>query len=768
MRNNTLSRFSCSLVLCLALTGVGAVASVLQPQDLISMVQIGGESTSQVVISPDGRYVAYVTANPVGAAETQYSPLGSGRKTLWIADLRSSAAHRISDVGTNAWNPVWSPDSRQLAFYTGIGNHAVLAIYDVTTSALLRTGVTVRAPDSFYEDQGWWKATWLADSRRLIVDQPVAQSTSLKASAVMKPSPTPAVSIFLSTPPPPTIGIRSGHIITPAAPDEIPLQNLVLYDRVSRSSQTIAHRLEMSRFDVSPDGRLISYLISKGELDNDVNSRVIYDVGLIDVQTHSSHLIAKNILTNFSGVSFKWSPDSSKIAFVGGQIPSDMELTTSDSGASFPGHCYVIDVQKPVVSRRISDVLLSRHAFTSWSQDSSTFYASNEANSSIYAMNVASGTGRLLFTLDDGAFAVYQKLLSHVKDHDYLLATTNTGERRVYDADLERGTLKLAFHAYQDIFDPSFSSDGKEAAYVGEDPRRPRDVWIAKNGFQSTYQLTHLNPLIESRALGSAEDVTWESRSGVALNGVILLPAGYQPGERYPTVTWIYGGEPVVTWVRTAFGLTMIPEAPCFNFQLFASRGYAVFIPNSVLHVGTPMKDLADDVLPGIDKIVAMGVADPNRLGLYGQSYGGYSTMALLVQSDRFKAAVAMSGIYDIFAMFGTMYDDGGDWTSWSESEGGRMGGTPWNQQQRYIDNSPFFFLDKVNTPVLLEYGANDKFAAINSEEAFVSLRSLGKTAELLRYAGEDHVVTKPSNQIDLCHRIFAWFDRYLRPLAER
>lgn len=90
------------------------------------------------------------------------------------------------------------------------------------------------------------------------------------------------------------------------------------------------------------------------------------------------------------------------------------------------------------------------------------------------------------------------------------------------------------------------------------------------------------------------------------------------------------------------------------------------------------------------------------------------------------------------------------------------MGGTPWQYQQRYIDNSPFLFLDRVQTPVLLEYGSEDKAAAINADEAFVGLRRLGKEATLVRYAGEDHVLIGRANQLDLTRRIFDWFGRYL------
>jgi dipeptidyl aminopeptidase/acylaminoacyl peptidase len=175
------------------------------------------------------------------------------------------------------------------------------------------------------------------------------------------------------------------------------------------------------------------------------------------------------------------------------------------------------------------------------------------------------------------------------------------------------------------------------------------------------------------------------------------------------------------------------------------------------------MRDLADIVLPGIDKIVAMGVADPQRLGVMGQSYGGYSTFSLIVQTNRFKAAVVTAGIVDMISMYGVLYPDGSDWTSFAESEQGRMGGTLWQYPERYIENSPLFYLDRVQTPVLLEYGSDDTGNASNMEEAFVALRRLGKEATIVRYAAEGHAVLSRANQTDLFQRIITWFDEHLK-----
>jgi len=177
------------------------------------------------------------------------------------------------------------------------------------------------------------------------------------------------------------------------------------------------------------------------------------------------------------------------------------------------------------------------------------------------------------------------------------------------------------------------------------------------------------------------------------------------------------------------------------------------------------MRDTAETVLPGVDKVVAMGIADPKRLGVFGWSYGGYSTLSLIVQTDRFKAAVSGSGISNLLTYYAQLRPDGSDWTGFTESRQGHIGGTPWQNRERYIENSPFFYLDRMQTPVLLEYGDADTIVdPFNSRETFVALRRLGKTATLVGYVGEGHGLGKLSNQIDFSNRMMDWFDKYLKP----
>ena len=258
---------------------------------------------------------------------------------------------------------------------------------------------------------------------------------------------------------------------------------------------------------------------------------------------------------------------------------------------------------------------------------------------------------------------------------------------------------------------------------------------------------------------------SWRSMDADTVRGLLLLPSDYAPGQRYPTVAWVYAGWNVGTEFQHTFGVFDFNAT--YNAQLLATRGYVVFVPDIPIHAGTPMADIAKVVLPGIDKVVELGVADPDRLGLWGQSNGGYTVLSLLVQSPRFRAAITgASGWADLFASYQLLYPDGTDEVfGWAEQGQGAMGGSPWEYRDRYIENSPFFYLDRINAPLLVQYGSEDNLAPA-SKAVFVALRRLNRRVELIGYQGEDHVVLARANQIDYWNRASAWFDEHMAPRA--
>jgi dipeptidyl aminopeptidase/acylaminoacyl peptidase len=203
------------------------------------------------------------------------------------------------------------------------------------------------------------------------------------------------------------------------------------------------------------------------------------------------------------------------------------------------------------------------------------------------------------------------------------------------------------------------------------------------------------------------------------------------------------------------------------NMQMFATRGYAVLLPNAPQHLGTPMTDLMKTVIPGVDKAVELGIADPEKIGVMGISYGGYSTLALIVQTTRFKAAVMINGYGDLLGHYGQLKSDG---TSYGlpnmETGQGLMGGTPWEYRSRYVENSPIFYLDKVQTPILIISATEDSAVSdFLGDQVFVALRRLGKEAAYAKYIGEDHgpLYWSYANQVDYLNRITQWFDEHLK-----
>jgi dipeptidyl aminopeptidase/acylaminoacyl peptidase len=160
-----------------------------------------------------------------------------------------------------------------------------------------------------------------------------------------------------------------------------------------------------------------------------------------------------------------------------------------------------------------------------------------------------------------------------------------------------------------------------------------------------------------------------------------------------------------------------------------------------------------------------MGIADPEHIGVLGQSYGGYSVLSLLVETTRFRAAVAVDGFADLMSAYGQLNADGTAYAASREQGQEQMGGSPWQYRDRYIENSPIFYLDRVVTPLLLVHGGADEWVhASLSDEVFVGLRRLGKEVSYARYPGEGHTpdIWDAKNQLDLSNRVLDWLARYL------
>ena len=275
----------------------------------------------------------------------------------------------------------------------------------------------------------------------------------------------------------------------------------------------------------------------------------------------------------------------------------------------------------------------------------------------------------------------------------------------------------------------------------------------------------------------------YRAANGNTYTARLILPAGYQPGRRYPLIVWVYPGR---IYPDTLPRLSKPHSIPAFlKLHLLATHGYAVLMPSIGQSEGNPVIAMKGFVLPPIDTLVASGLIDSTRIGLLGHSHGGFAVYALLTTTNRFHAAIALSGWADIMSYYGAFNADycycvgdfSNEWAatgllqfessrSHPEWQGLRIGSTPWGDPVRWAANNPIDHFDRVTTPLMIVHGDNDAFYISDADIAFTSLNRLGKRVRYVRYWGEGHLIESPANVRDLWARMFAWFNTYLRPNA--
>ena len=268
------------------------------------------------------------------------------------------------------------------------------------------------------------------------------------------------------------------------------------------------------------------------------------------------------------------------------------------------------------------------------------------------------------------------------------------------------------------------------------------------------------NPQQSEYLWPSAELIHWKSYQGFELEGIVYKPENYDPVKKYPLLVYYYelNGDNLHNYRSPA------PTASTINPTEYASAGYIVLIPDIRYNPGYPAKSAFDCIMSGTDYVIKHYSVDSTRMGLQGQSWGGYQTAQLITMTSRYKAAMAGAPVSNMFSAYGGIrWGSGLNRQFQYESTQSRIGATIWERPDLYIENSPLFHLPKVNTPLLVM--ANDKDGAVpwyQGIELYTGLRRLGKPCWMLNYNDDDHNLTRLPNKMDLSIRMRQFFDYYL------
>jgi dipeptidyl aminopeptidase/acylaminoacyl peptidase len=311
-----------------------------------------------------------------------------------------------------------------------------------------------------------------------------------------------------------------------------------------------------------------------------------------------------------------------------------------------------------------------------------------------------------------------------------------------------------------DYSNPVKAYDSDNLIYTKQSHLVFPDLLASDLSFKQSTRLSDANAEISNYLWGTVEMHQWISLDGIELEGLLYKPEGFDATKKYPMITYFY--ERNSDNLHRHWGA--VPIRSIVNPAFYASRGYLVFIPDIVYTTGYPGKSCYNAVVPGVQSLIEEGYVDSDNIGVQGHSWGGYQVAYLVTQTDIFKAAEAGAVVSNMISAYGGIRW----WTGLSrmfqyERTQSRIGATLWEKPDLYIENSPIFMVDKINTPLLLMHNDQDGHVPwYQGIEFFVALRRLNKPAWMLNYNGEPHWPTKYENIRDFNIRMQQFFDHFL------
>jgi dipeptidyl aminopeptidase/acylaminoacyl peptidase len=463
---------------------------------------------------------------------------------------------------------------------------------------------------------------------------------------------------------------------------------------------------------------------------------------------------------------FAWSPDGERIAFTAGRSSAPRDSGTLD--------IHLLDVRKKSVVKLVTTAGPDRNPV--WSPDGKliAFESSNDRedfmprNSSLCFVSALGGKPRMLTAaLDESPSlhawspeGLYFSALTRTEHHLYRVDIDGEAPVRVGTANAHAGFFATFAH--------TFTSDFRQTAFVFAGRGQYPEACLAKLSEFQTKPLSNLGSQLSEYRLGGREVVQWKSTDGTIIEGVLTKPPDFQPGKKYPLLVIIHGGP---AWLDTAG----FPQPFAYPLVQFAAKGALILQPNyrGSVGYGEKFRSLnvrnlgvgdAEDVISGVDFLIATGAVDRDRVGVMGWSQGGYISAFLTCSSDRFKAVSVGAGISDW-----TTYYCNTDIPAFTRQY---LKATPWDDPDIYRKTSPISYLKSAKTPTLIQHGDRDERVPIaNAHELYRGLKDREVLVKLMVFKGHDHIIFKPREQRALMEQNLEWFSEHIwgeKPRTDR
>ena len=545
---------------------------------------------------------------------------------------------------------------------------------------------------------------------------------------------------------------------------------LWLMSRLGGEAEMVSHvKGGISEYAWSPDGKRLVFVVTdpdSAKSDSTSPPKPIIidryrfkDDGSGYLGDHRDHLYLFDLTTKkleqitsgpYDDESPAWSPDGKRVAFVSARGPDPDRTGNTD--------VFVIDARPGASPRQLTTFAGPDDGDISWSPDGKTiaYIQGSEPKYSAYNMRHLA-----VVPADGGAPRVLSGELDRSISSPLWSADgsaiyfTVADDRIRYLARIPAagGRVERVIDGERVVSSPSRDAHGS-IALLSTTAAHPPEVFAVDG--DTLRRLSHQNDgWLGGVQLATTEGISARGKDGTVVNGLLVKPASYREGQRYPAILWIHGGPN--SQDQYEFRIER---------ELFAARGYVVFTANYRGSTGRgdaySKSIFADwgnrevrDLLAMTDRIVAMGIADPNRLGIGGWSYGAILTNYTIASDKRFRAAVSGAGSSMQLGMYGV-----DEYVTQYDAELGQ----PWKNQEAWIKVSyPFFHADRIVTPTLFMGGDKDfNVPLVGSEQMYQALRSSGVETGLVIYPGQHHAIRRPTFQVDRLERYVAWYDKHL------
>lgn len=530
--------------------------------------------------------------------------------------------------------------------------------------------------------------------------------------------------------------------------------------------QVTKHKSGVRAFQISPDGKtlLLTATVPPSE-DEEKRGKQKDDAVVVDRDFKMAQLWTWNIATNeekqISKVDFtvgdaRWSPDGARVTFTANPTPrlDDISLQTA----------WVLDVSSGKQRKLVETSDPTQTA--RWSPDGKSIAYLSSSGLVVYQVN--------LFVVDanggsprkvSGKFDLNAGEPVWSKDGKTIFFSSDDHEaNRIFAVDVAAGTVRPLTDAATVVNLAEISANGQSAVGTVGDATHPDDVFRSDLNFGSLDRITDQNAWLSDYALGASEVVRWKSsKDGMEIDGIVTKPVNFDGTHKVPFLLNPHGGPT---------GASLLSFSP--TEQIMAANGYMVLQPNFRGSTGRGEKfesanqndwgngDFKDD-MSGVQAMVDKGWADPDRLGAFGWSYGGYMTMWIDTQTDRFKAISPGAGLPDLYSMY-SQTDIHRYLTVFFNAK------APWDNYQEYWDHSPMKFVGNVKTPTMILHGQADTRVPIpQAEEFYRALYERKVPVEYVTYPRENHGFVEPRHIQDRWQRYLVFFGKYLNnpPVTE-